>query len=63
MQQYLKALCETAQKVNPLFTFLGARLTSAEQGEATIVLPVSEHFAGYINVCGIQSQKCTVIFE
>ena len=45
MQQYLKALCETAQKVNPLFTFLGARLTSAEQGQATIVLPVSEHFA------------------
>ena len=45
MRQYLKALCEADQNVNPLFAFLGARLTRAEEGEATIVLPISVRLA------------------
>ncbi len=45
MRQYLKALCEADQNVNPLFAFLGACLTHAENGEATITLPISTHLA------------------
>lgn len=40
-QRYLHAVCQCDQTVNPLFTFLSARLTRAEKGEAEIILPVS----------------------
>ena len=38
---YLAALCCETQDVNPLFNFLGARLTTIEKGLAKIELPIS----------------------
>lgn len=40
-KEYLQAVCRADQEVNPLFAFLGARLTHAENGTSTLVLPVS----------------------
>ena len=48
---YLECVRQADQNVNPLFNFLGARLTRAEKGEAEIVLPVSSNLAqgmGYV---------------
>lgn len=42
-QCYLDAVREIDQTVNPLFTFLKARLTVAEQGKASIVMPLGPH--------------------
>lgn len=44
-QQYLQAVRKDDQQVNALFVFLGARLESAEQGEALIRMPVTEKVA------------------
>lgn len=38
---YLAAVCCYGQDVNPLFNLLGARLAKAENGQATIELPLS----------------------
>ncbi len=38
---YLAAMCCEIQDVNPLFNFLGARLTTIEQGLARIELPMT----------------------
>lgn len=40
-REYLDAVCQKDQTVNPLFTFLGAELLRAERGEAEIHMPVS----------------------
>ncbi|MDR3073644.1 MAG: PaaI family thioesterase [Deltaproteobacteria bacterium] len=42
---YLAALCCADQNVNPLFNFLGARMTEASEGRAVIELPVSGRLA------------------
>ncbi len=50
-KQYLAAVIRADQTVNPLFNLLGARLTRAENGEASITLPVSPKLAqgmGYV---------------
>ena len=39
---YLEAVRRKNQTVNPLFAFLEARLTKAQEGKAVIVLPVSD---------------------
>lgn len=44
-QKYLSAVREKGQTVNRLFTFLGARLSSAGAGKAVIVAPVSTDFS------------------
>jgi uncharacterized protein (TIGR00369 family) len=41
-RSYLDAVLQRDQSVNPLFSFLQARLVFAEQGEAEIVMPVSD---------------------
>jgi uncharacterized protein (TIGR00369 family) len=41
-QQYLKAVRQAGQTVNPLFAFLQATLECSDQGEALIRLPVSD---------------------
>lgn len=43
--QYLHAVRQDDQKVNALFTFLGARLEKAEQGSAVIRMPVTERIS------------------
>ena len=40
-KEYLHAVCQKDQVVNPLFAFLGANLAHADNGEATLILPVS----------------------
>lgn len=45
MAGYLEALRYDDQKVNPLFSFLGARLEKAEDGKAEIRMPVSAGIA------------------
>ena len=42
-QCYLDAVREIDQTVNPLFAFLQAHLTLAEQGKASIVMPIGHH--------------------
>ncbi|MDR2489442.1 MAG: PaaI family thioesterase [Desulfovibrio sp.] len=42
-QNYLEAVRQFDQKVNPLFAFLRVRLTFAEQGKASIVMPIGPH--------------------
>lgn len=42
-KQYLCAVRDADQEVNPLFRFLGASLVCAEEGEAVITLPVTEN--------------------
>ena len=44
-KRYLEALQCEGQDVNPLFSFLGARLVSAAEGRASIELPVSNRLA------------------
>ncbi len=44
-QAYLAALLERDQKVNPLFTFLGAQMLRVENGEADITLAVGPNIA------------------
>lgn len=41
-RNYLEAVCREGQTVNPLFTFLDARLTHVDAREAIIVIPVTE---------------------
>ena len=44
-QEYLRAVLQEDQKVNQLFTFLGARVASVENGTARVLLPVSSKLA------------------
>ena len=44
-QEYLRAVLQEDQKVNQLFTFLGARVAAAEDGAACVLLPVSSKLA------------------
>ncbi len=44
-KNYLKALAQAEQNVNPLFNLLGARLTRADKGEAVITMPLSPALA------------------
>ena len=44
-QEYLRAVLQEDQKVNQLFTFLGARVASAKTGTARVLLPVSSKLA------------------
>lgn len=41
MKLYLEAVCSDEQNVNPLFSFLGARVRIAEKGRCVIDLPIS----------------------
>ncbi|MDL2271433.1 PaaI family thioesterase [Desulfovibrio sp. OttesenSCG-928-I05] len=50
MTGYLEALRYDGQEVNPLFSFLGARLERAEDGEAEIRMPLSD---GIIQGAGV----------
>lgn len=40
--KYLEAVCTEGQGVNPLFAFLQARITRAENGEAEITMPAGK---------------------
>ena len=52
-QCYLDAVRQIDQTVNPLFCFLKARLTLADHGKASIVMPVGPHLRqGGGNVAG-----------
>ncbi len=44
-QNYLRAVRQRDQEVNPLFAFLGAHVDAAENGAARVVLPVSPKLA------------------
>ncbi len=41
MRNYLDAIRACELNANPLFDFLGARLASAHEGEASVTLPIS----------------------